>query len=199
VYAAYKEADRSVSAFAAKAALQCPGGCGRCCESPFIEASPLECLPLAATLIPKAEEWLARLELHLRLNRTLPSSCPFYVSFGFGKGFCSVYDQRPLICRLYGFAAYIDDAGNDELDSCHYHTEHRTHLPSVDPDGTGAAKAPYYRSFQRRLRKLNSELSQPMGLAAAVYQALKLLVAQTEQSGAATNLQSTEGCPKARA
>jgi uncharacterized protein len=172
----YEELDRSVSRFAEKSGLKCPGGCGRCCESPFIEATPVECLPLAQSLLPKADEWLPLLRTHVKIGRKLPSSCPFYVSFGFGKGFCSVYENRPLICRMYGFAAFIDKSGAEQLDSCHLNTELQTQLPAPDPDGSGTHKAPFYRDFKRRLRKLSVEHSEPTGVAEAVLRALEILV-----------------------
>lgn len=131
VDAIYRKADEHVARFAERSGWKCPTVCGRCCESPFIEASPLECLPLAHSLLPKAEYWEEALALFLRRNRTLPSPCPFYVTFGFGKGFCSVYEQRPLICRLFGFAAFRDEAGREQFDTCHYHKEKKDG-PSAD-------------------------------------------------------------------
>jgi Fe-S-cluster containining protein len=172
----YEELDRSVSRFAEKSKMKCPGGCGRCCESPFIEATPVECLPLAQSLLPKADEWLPLLRTHVKIGRKLPSSCPFYVSFGFGKGFCSVYDNRPFICRMYGFAAFVDEKGTEQLDSCHLHSDRNSQLPSPDPDGSGQNKAPLYRDYKRRLKKLSAEHSEPTGIAEAVLRALEILV-----------------------
>lgn len=179
VEAIYREADAAVARFAEKSGLKCPMGCGRCCESPLIEATPLECLPLALSLLPKSKEWLAILDVHIRTDRKLPSSCPFYVSLGFGKGMCSVYEQRPLICRLFGFAAFVDDTGAEQLDHCHYHLEAGTQMPSADPDNLGNSKAPLYRNFKRRLKRLAADndpaWTAPLPLAQAVRIALQLV------------------------
>lgn len=163
----YREADARTGAFSQASGLRCPTGCGRCCESPYIEASPVECLPLAESLLPRGSEWLETLRLFERRNKTLPSACPFYVSFGFGQGLCSVYEHRPLVCRLFGFAGRRDRKVRARLAICHYHRENETPLPA-----TGEAP-PLFTDFSVRTASLAPELGQPMPIARAVAIALE--------------------------
>ena len=89
--------------------LHCPPGCGRCCESPKVEASVLEMLPIAEMLWAKGEVTVAHwIALADRIERK--GTCVFYApdSLFFGQGRCSIYPWRPTLCRLFGFAAVRD-------------------------------------------------------------------------------------------
>ena len=96
--------------------LFCRSGCGECCLHPGIEATVLEMLPLAYQLIAegKAESTLDALAEH-----KLPG-CFFYSRHSEdGKmGQCSVYQQRPGICRLFGAAGYNGREGEVLLSLC---------------------------------------------------------------------------------
>ncbi len=171
----YEQADARTARFSEASGLKCPTGCGRCCESPYIEASALECLPMAQHLLPKADEWVEILETFVRRGKTLPSPCPFYVTFGFGKGFCSEYEHRPSVCRLFGFAAVKDKDGAPRLSVCHHHKEIGTAIPAVDPDGTGEASAPCFTDFTLPISTLDPSLSKPQAIVEALLLALQVL------------------------
>lgn len=117
VEAVYGEMADTFSGYQQASGLSCRSGCGECCTQPTIEATVLEMLPLALHLFDqgKAEQTLTQLE-------ELPevSSCFFYqrLSFDGKQGQCSVYQQRPSICRVFGVAGYRDKQGKTALSVC---------------------------------------------------------------------------------
>ena len=117
VEAVYGEMADTFSGYQQASGLSCRSGCGECCTQPTIEATVLEMLPLALHLFDqgKAEQTLTQLE-------ELPevSSCFFYqrLSFDGKQGQCSVYQQRPSICRVFGVAGYRDKLGKTALSVC---------------------------------------------------------------------------------
>lgn len=96
--------------------LFCRSGCGECCLHPGIEATVLEMLPLAYSLLEegKAESTLDALANHQQ------DGCFFYQRHSAdGKmGQCSVYLKRPGICRLFGAAGYNGREGEVLLSVC---------------------------------------------------------------------------------
>ena len=117
VEAVYGEIAETFSAYQQQRGLGCRSGCGECCLQPTIEATVLEMLPLALHLFDqgKAEQTLTQLE-----ELTEPQGCFFYqkLSFDGKQGQCSVYQQRPSICRLFGAAGYRDKTGHASLSVC---------------------------------------------------------------------------------
>ncbi|MBD2259012.1 YkgJ family cysteine cluster protein [Pseudanabaena sp. FACHB-2040] len=109
--------DTETAALRAETGLHCPPGCGRCCENPQIEATPLEMLPAALELIQRgeAEYWLAQ--------AGLLSNCAFYEASPTvpGHGRCQMYDWRPSLCRLFGYAAANGKGGEPVLAACSWH------------------------------------------------------------------------------
>jgi Fe-S-cluster containining protein len=116
VMAIYHDIDREVAAFQKESGLACPKFCGRCCDSQKVEATILECLPLALTLFAAGEG-----EATLDAIETLEDKrCLFYEprhearqSWGCGR-----YETRPLICRMFGFAGNPDRLGRPRLSLC---------------------------------------------------------------------------------
>ncbi|MDD5614420.1 MAG: YkgJ family cysteine cluster protein [Candidatus Omnitrophica bacterium] len=104
----YREVDRDIANFKSKTSLRCLPGCGHCCESPKIETTVLEFLPLVSKL-HKANRIS---DLKKRIDVSGNSNiCPLYLPAGIvsvraaqHKGMCSEYGLRPLLCRLYGFS-----------------------------------------------------------------------------------------------
>ncbi|MDX1391697.1 MAG: YkgJ family cysteine cluster protein [Rheinheimera sp.] len=117
VEAVYGEIATTFSAYQHQRGLNCRTGCGECCLQPTIEATVLEMLPLALHLFDqgKAEQTLTQLE-----ELTEPQGCFFYqkLSFDGKQGQCSVYQQRPSICRLFGASGYRDKTGKPALSTC---------------------------------------------------------------------------------
>jgi Fe-S-cluster containining protein len=109
--------ENEITTFQSETQLHCRTGCGKCCSTPDIEASPLEFLPWALHLFlnGKAEEMLV--ELHHKTD----SNCHLYRPTDFPDrkmGSCSNYRYRGLICRLFGYAASRDKYGKLRLATC---------------------------------------------------------------------------------
>ena len=113
----YQELDLAVAEFAGHTGLACPQGCGHCCNSENVEATVLECVPMAFELFRtfQAELLLKRLEK----NRD-EKKCVLYRSDYTEAGLwgCSQYRNRTVVCRLFGFAGNRDRAGIPRLAMC---------------------------------------------------------------------------------
>ncbi|MBL8968664.1 MAG: YkgJ family cysteine cluster protein [Spirochaetaceae bacterium] len=114
------------SAFRAKAAesgaaLGCPEGCGSCCENFVPDVLPVEALAAAAFILGH------RPDLAGRAAQSQGPTCPFYDADR-PEAHCSIYPGRPLVCRLFGFAAVLGKDGEPSFALCR-------HMPS--PVGNG--------------------------------------------------------------
>lgn len=106
-----------ISTFKSITHLSCNVGCGKCCSTPNIDASPLEFFPWAFYLFlnGKAEEMLQL------LNNNAAKDCFLYRPISVlehHKGSCSNYKYRGLICRLFGYGATTDKFGKLRLATC---------------------------------------------------------------------------------
>ncbi|MBQ0768858.1 MAG: YkgJ family cysteine cluster protein [Bizionia sp.] len=111
----FHQLEQETAQFEKTSGLSCVSGCGKCCTYPDVEASPIEFLPWAFHLFMNGE---AEKTLAL-LNETQTSSCIIYKPLSVtGRGRCSDYKYRGLICRLFGFAASSDKYGNLRLATC---------------------------------------------------------------------------------
>jgi len=106
--------DREIASFQRDTGLKCLSGCGECCKKPDIEATPLELLPLALNLYDegRAEQFLEEVRNNSGLCHAFR---PYVTNFG---GMCSIYPDRGLICRLFGFTARRNKEGKPELVTC---------------------------------------------------------------------------------
>ncbi len=111
----YRAVDSAAASFAEISGLACPPGCGQCCQTPEIQATALEMLPMARSIIDsKRQDSLGDLD---------PGTCVFFEQGSRpGLGRCRAYDLRPLVCRLFGYAARRDKAGLPEFAACHVHS-----------------------------------------------------------------------------
>ncbi|GAX76429.1 hypothetical protein CEUSTIGMA_g3874.t1 [Chlamydomonas eustigma] len=103
--------------------LGCIPGCGKCCLSTTVESTPWECIPMAKELIRRgtAEQVLEQLDVASAARQGEPTRCIFYEPNGRledGKGRCSMYETRPLICRLFGFAAFRAKDATLDVTTC---------------------------------------------------------------------------------
>jgi Fe-S-cluster containining protein len=117
VEALFDRLENEITAFQSKTHLHCRSGCGKCCTTPDINASPLEFLPWALYLFlnGKAEEMVTELN-----DKTNPA-CHIYrpiTVLDRNNGSCSNYRYRGLICRLFGYAASRDKYGELRLATC---------------------------------------------------------------------------------
>lgn len=113
----FQKLEHEIEQFQSESKLHCILGCGKCCTTPDIDASPLEFLPWAFHLFlnGKAEETL------YELNKKTNLSCHLYRPLTIvdtNSGSCSNYVYRGLICRLFGYAASQDKYGKLRLATC---------------------------------------------------------------------------------
>lgn len=99
VVSLYYEFEQLVHSIKTTYSVQCPYGCGQCCNtsSSNIESTVLEMLPLCVHLYETGtySKWLDNVSEH----------CIFYDSRDTVKpGCCMVYEFRPLVCRLFGYS-----------------------------------------------------------------------------------------------
>ena len=113
----YRSLDQAVAGFVSRTGLSCPEGCGHCCSSEKVEATVLECIPLAFELFRtlQAELILKRLEKNGDEMR-----CVLYRSDYTAAGLwgCTQYRHRAVVCRLFGFAGNPDRHGIAQLAMC---------------------------------------------------------------------------------
>lgn len=123
----YSEMDRQTTEFRNATGLNCPPGCGQCCESETPETTVIELLPVAEELFVRgeSERWLERIDAIGENAR-----CVFFQPDPSipGNGQCQLYRFRPSICRLFAFAAMKNKEGKLELQTCRRQKEQMPHL-----------------------------------------------------------------------
>lgn len=127
--ALYRSADDETAAVSAGAGLACPTGCGMCCIRTPPHVSVADMAPIARAAVA-AGEGEALLE---RARGGVVGPCVLYAP-GQLPGGCTVYAIRPIICRLFAFAAVRDKHGALELAVCREHT-------AADPAAPARARA----------------------------------------------------------
>lgn len=110
----FHELDRHSELFQGQSKIRCKAGCGKCCETPHIETTVFEMMPAAYEFL-RTNKTISSLER----ERSKEGDCIFYKrDLKQGQGRCTIYPFRPLICRLFGFAATKDKSGQEQLVSC---------------------------------------------------------------------------------
>lgn len=111
----FGQLEKETAQFQQKSGLGCVSGCGKCCNYPQIEASPLEFLPWAFHLFLQGE---AETTLDTLSGNQNPTCFLFAPLSMVDQGHCGTYQYRGLICRLFGFAATRDKYGSLRLATC---------------------------------------------------------------------------------
>jgi uncharacterized protein len=123
--ALYQDADRATAALTDATGLACPPGCGECCakHDPHVTVADVE--PLAEAAIAAGAE-----VAEAQLDRALAAPAGPCIHFVEGRlpGGCTVYELRPILCRLFGFSAVRDKHGAATLAACELHKEHAPEL-----------------------------------------------------------------------
>ncbi len=153
----YQELDLKMDDFKRKVGIDCPEGCGECCRIPSkkIEVSLLEAIPLGIHLWENGEGEIF-LERIYRMDQD--SLCIFYRNSPSGnpKGFCYVYPQRPLICRLFGFSAILDKYGKPILVLCSKLRESPPEkILGIQSMVKKGVEVPINSSYARRVLRIN--------------------------------------------
>jgi len=113
----YSKVDKKLSKFKNQTGISCLPDCGQCCKKTDLETTVLEFLPAAQYLFHnnRADEILEK------CNQVQDDGiCIFYSGINSLErgGFCSVYEHRGLICRLFGFSACLNKVGDPVLSTC---------------------------------------------------------------------------------
>lgn len=127
--ALYRTADALTDEVSRGAGLACPTGCGACCVRTPPHVSVADMAPIARAAIASGEAE----GLHERAVATGAGPCVLFAP-GRLPGSCTVYALRPVICRLFAFAAVRDKHGARELAVCREHT-------AADPAAPARARA----------------------------------------------------------
>lgn len=169
----YSEVDWAVAAYQQSSVLSCPGGCGNCCISEKVESTVLEMIPAAFHLLRtnQAVVLLKRIEkqdeshqcILFRPDLSKPDS-----------GCCSLYLDRPLVCRLFGFAGNRDRKGKAQLARCRYMP------PSIEATGSDSGcetmageNLPIFQAYGIAVTSIHPDLgTRRMPINEALYQAL---------------------------
>lgn len=156
---------------------RCIEGCGACCNTPchHIEASIFEMIPMALELmrIGKAEEFYELLDQMDTAN----SVCIIYkpLSEDGCQGHCTMHDQRPLICRVFGGGNRTSRSGEHELLLCRYLKDYYKDKPEIILNVS--KEFPVISEYCSSIRDHNPNLSQQlMPINEALKQALDLLL-----------------------
>ena len=151
--------------------LHCAAGCGKCCSYPDIEASPTEFLPWAFHLFLNGETE----NMLMLLKEAQSSTCMIYKSLSVtGKGLCSYYKYRGLICRLFGFAANTDKYGNLRLATCQIIKESQTiQYHSTVEAITKGLNVPVFTEYYMKLNQIDFQLG---NLILPINKALKMAI-----------------------
>jgi uncharacterized protein len=123
----FDELDLEIKAFLEASKLTCITGCGFCCSNPKVSASVLEFLPLAFDLYEKGK---AEKTLEILEDANEDKYCIIYKSTSADAemGFCSDYQNRGLICRLFSSSSRKNKEGKKELITCKKIKENKKEL-----------------------------------------------------------------------
>jgi Fe-S-cluster containining protein len=169
----YRGIDEAVTAYKSQSGLACPEGCGHCCNSEKVEATVLECIPLAFELFRtlQAELLLKRLERDHEER-----GCVLYRQDYTAAGLwgCSQYKHRSVVCRLFGFAGNRDRSGIPQLAKCQIMKEHEPVALVQESDDAVAAAMPLFSDAGMRITALHPGLgSQRKPINEALLEALQ--------------------------
>ena len=185
----FAELDNHIAQTTSITGMKCAHLCNACCRTTNIEASPIEFIPLAASLYEtgRIDEFL------ILLNKSDETGhCPLFLPEAWkeGKGGCWHYDKRGLVCRLFGFGYRLDREGVAELVTCKVLKNSTPEVVSkarqlgLDAPGT----IPLFRDYSMQLFSIDPDLAiRQLPINKAIRVAIEKLyfhyAANIEQSG----------------
>jgi len=117
----YRRADSAVAEFTEISGVSCPHACGTCCEGFVPDIMPVEAAYVAVWLAGNDRDrayTLAASGLTPRVRADGRQGCPLYADDT--PFHCTVYEARPLVCRMFGFAASSDKRGGACYSVCRH-------------------------------------------------------------------------------
>ncbi|MFT6851229.1 MAG: Fe-S-cluster containining protein [Sphingobacteriales bacterium] len=172
----FEKLEKEGAQFEKASGLGCVSGCGNCCSSPDIEASPLEFLPWAFHLFLNGEVE----QTLLNLNETTTSTCLIYKPLSIiDQGRCTSYKYRGLICRLFGFAANTDKYGKLRLATCKIIKEGQPEKFKATSDAISKGlKVPVFTEYYMQLNQIDYRLG---NIIIPINKALKMAIEEVLQ------------------
>jgi len=164
------EASMHTETFSKASNLHCQQGCYSCCLKRDLYASSLEFFPLAYELYKEGTA-----ETVYDKIGNLPQNAPCYFFTPFEQnGGCSRYNDRGLICRLFGFSSNTDKNDKPRLITCKGIKQtdaFQNLLPSV------LGKSPNFSDFYIRLASLDFQLAnEQLQINGAIHKALEIVL-----------------------
>lgn len=155
----FEELDKEIKEFLDSSKLGCIPGCGFCCSNPKVNASVLEFLPLAFDLHEKgkADAALQLLEVQEENN-----FCILYKSMSTDNalGFCSDYNNRGMICRLFGSSSRKNKSGAKEIITCKkIKEEKKEHFETASKEINGDMTIPSSSGAYSQLYNIDFQLA----------------------------------------
>lgn len=156
----FRKLDKHLAAFAKSSGLSCLSGCGKCCHKPDIEATPLEFLPFAYHCFKEgaAMEWYEKMnenreyKICVLLHRLQPDN---------SRGWCSNYQYRGMICRLFGYSAMRDKYSKPRLLACKPMKEEiPERIATAQQIIDNGANVPFTRDYYFQLMAIDQQLGQ---------------------------------------
>ena len=124
IYASLEEHQKN---FCSGFNVHCKSGCGSCCEHFVPDITDLEAEYLEFGLLSEGRDE-AVLEAVSKMNHDAPP-CPLY-DINNKEHHCTVYEYRPLVCRLFGAAASKDKEGHPVFRNCKWNDNPGAEIPS---------------------------------------------------------------------
>ena len=163
VAAIYDEIDGKIEALKTATGLGCPAGCGRCCWHPDVVAAAVEVIPFALEVWEQGREEAILDALETKAQKGDPVCVAFRPDPDDpDKGRCEWYPQRPLMCRLFGFAARRGKHGGLEIAPCRFLKADAPEAYERAQDEIDAGlDVPVYTDYAMRVRCLDPSLGRP--------------------------------------
>ena len=158
--ALYEMVENETSRFCFENSISCGSGCGTCCEHFIPDVTNIEARLVAAYLLFIKADQVALDKLR-DFDEQSQGPCPLY-DFS-NPHHCTVYEARPLICRLFGACASQDKNGSAVFRRCRYNNEKTMPLLLHF-----SSEVPVMQDFAYSLRSLEGETGEVSLLPQAV-------------------------------
>jgi len=154
-----------VQAFADRAGIACPAGCGACCHSPNVEAMPVEMLPMAKQIIESGV-----------FPDTSGKTCPMFRAHPTNPslGRCGAYHVRPSVCRIFPYGFSRDKNGEARWRPCSKMTVSPESL-SVAMQDVASGHGISYERARLALQDLVPSLAERLPINEALAEAIQFL------------------------
>lgn len=153
----FKQLDRETEKFTKQSGLKCLTNCNLCCLKKGLEANVLEFLPLAYHLVMNNQH-----DAVLDLLESEPEFCINLAKSqipGLTAG-CSAYENRGLICRLFGFSAIRDKNSKLAIYTCsHIKNKYSAEYKKATERINSGTNIPIVTDFYSRISFIDMQMA----------------------------------------